>query len=654
MMNPSNHHAVLADNPLAGLQQLGINGEGIKVAIIDGAIDGHHPVLNHLNIECLSGCENKSTSHGTAVCSIIGGQGVGIAPDVNIVSIPVFHEDERGNIQGCSERAMAKAIRDARLHGCHIINISGASLSSNGHGTDELRKAVEDCEQQGILIVAAVGNEGRNSESLPASMDFVLAVGACDKEGLPASFNNYGLKLRRKMLLASGVSIPVATPNYDLSVVSGSSFSAPVVSAISALIMGAMNVANDRRAPEMIRDVLFNTATPLMLSATANRESVIYRLNIQKLFRRIAQEFYHQPSKRIMTMSTEENNIEPVATELLVPSIIDTHQDIIPAGETFAAPVSAGVDAGTAVAVSARDSGLSLPRISDPAANHYVHAPARRIVPQSSSLDARTIRDQEKIFAIGQIGYDFGTEARLDYFTQVMGNKSGYPFDPVHMAEHLNTGDNAEQSNALIWTLKIDGIPVYAIKPDAQFAVLEYARLVEFLYEQETKGVERVSIAGTISGETRLFNGQVIPTISPVLRGMFNWESQDISKMLMGESAVGTPKSKELVNFINRIYYELRNRGYESNERAINYAATNAYQMKEIFDDAFAEGLFLNKISAERSPVSRPESDCWDVVLEFFNPKERLTAARKLYRYTIDVSDVMPITIGTLRNWHAY
>ncbi|MBQ4797523.1 peptidase S8, partial [Pectobacterium versatile] len=67
-----------------------------------------------------------------------------------------------------------------------------------------------------------------------------------------------------------------------------------------------------------------------------------------------------------------------------------------------------------------------------------------------------------------------------------------------------------------------------------------------------------------------------------------------------------------------------------------------------------AEGLFLNKIGAERSPVSRPESDCWDVVLEFFNPKERLTAARKLYRYTIDVSDVMPVTIGTLRSWHAY
>ena len=76
--------------------------------------------------------------------------------------------------------------------------------------------------------------------------------------------------------------------------------------------------------------------------------------------------------------------------------------------------------------------------------------------------------------------------------------------------------------------------------------------------------------------------------------------------------------------------------------------------MKEVFEDAFSEDLFLNKISAVESPVSRPDSDCWDVVLEFFNPKERLTAARKLYRYTIDVSDIMPVTVGDLRTWHAY
>ncbi len=298
-------------------------------------------------------------------------------------------------------------------------------------------------------------------------------------------------------------------------------------------------------------------------------------------------------------------------------------------------------------------SSLSLPDINDAATHSNRHVPANSVTPQSDS-DTRSARSQEKVFTIGTLGYDFGTEARLDYFTRVMGNQKGHPFDPVQMATYLTENDNIEQADALIWTLKVDGIPIYAVKPDSQFSVLEYARMVEFLHDQETKGVERVSIAGIVSGETRLFNGQYVPTVTPVLRGMLNWKSRDLTKLIMGDEAVGTPKSDELLNFINRIYYELRNRGYSSHERAINYAATNAYQMREIFDDAFDENLFLNKISAVTSPVSRPESDCWDVVLEFFNPKERLTTARKLYRYTIDVSDVMPVTIGTLRSWYAY
>ncbi len=297
---------------------------------------------------------------------------------------------------------------------------------------------------------------------------------------------------------------------------------------------------------------------------------------------------------------------------------------------------------------------------------------AREMEPQVAGLKPQDVLHADKVFVVGQIGYDFGTEARLDYFTQVMGGKASHPFDPVHMATHLLEGDNIEQSNAMTWTLKIDGIPVYAIEPENQFVVLQYQQLVNFLYDQEKNGVERISIAGTVIGETRLFNGQIVPTIAPVLRGMFNWRSRDLATAVMSAASVrdiGTQGSKSnnlpdvassqsqseaIKSFLDRVYYELRNRGSSSSERALNYAATNAYQMSEVFCDALEQNLFLNKISAVESPVSRPDSDCWDVVLEFFNPKERLTSARKLYRYTIDVSDIMPVTVGELRSWHAY
>lgn len=636
-------------SPLENLQQLGKFGKGIKIAIIDGAIDCNHPLLSHLLID--QSLPDQNTKHGTSVCSLIAGKGIGIAPQANICSFPVFREDENGQIHGCSERQLAKAIVQANNAGCHIINISGASLSLNGIGSDELRQAITRCYKNNVLVIAATGNDGINSESIPASLRHVLAVGACDNDGFPAKFNNTGLKLRKKMLLASGVDMPVALPKSGLAIVSGSSFATPIVSGIAALLTAALRrKKNDFSNPQIVEKLLFESAKQIVGTMGSAHNDNFFRLNIPALFERVKQEVFTstpQVNKRKNIMSNTTTDPAIANETSIAPS--ETSIDLEEVLENELSPSSINPIEQDNITASS----LSLPQVSDPAANNHVHINQPKVMPQNTT-DARSAKYAEKVFLIGTIGYDFGTEARLDYFTQVMGNQEGHPFDPIQMASHLDHGDNAEQSNALIWTLKIDGIPVYAIEPDNQFAVLQYARLVEFLDDQENSGVERVSIAGIITGETRLFNGHVIPTISPVLRGMFNWKSKALAQLVMGSEASDTPQSAQLTNFLNRIYYELRNRGAESHERAINYAATNAYQMKEIFDDAFNENLFLNKISATESPVSRPESDCWDVILEFFNPNERLTAARKLYRYTIDVSDLMPVTIGKLRSWHAY
>ena len=48
-------------------------------------------------------------------------------------------------------------------------------------------------------------------------------------------------------------------------------------------------------------------------------------------------------------------------------------------------------------------------------------------------------------------------------------------------------------------------------RPQGPFASDAYKLLRQFLEEQRTKGAERVSIPGMISGNVRLFNGQVVP-----------------------------------------------------------------------------------------------------------------------------------------------
>jgi hypothetical protein len=86
----------------------------------------------------------------------------------------------------------------------------------------------------------------------------------------------------------------------------------------------------------------------------------------------------------------------------------------------------------------------------------------------------------------------------------------------------------------------------------------------------------------------------------------------------------------------------------------MNYAATNAFQVARVFESAIGEALELDGIAVEPSPICRPGSDCWDVKLTFFDPTKRLQRARKVYRFTIDVSDVVPVTVGVVRSWSVY
>jgi hypothetical protein len=43
-----------------------------------------------------------------------------------------------------------------------------------------------------------------------------------------------------------------------------------------------------------------------------------------------------------------------------------------------------------------------------------------------------------------------------------------------------------------------------------------------------------------------------------------------------------------------------------------------------------------------RGPLCRPKSDCWDVVMRFFDPAHRMDRALDEYRLTVDVNDISP------------
>jgi cyanobactin maturation PatA/PatG family protease len=145
-------------------------------------------------------------------------------------------------------------------------------------------------------------------------------------------------------------------------------------------------------------------------------------------------------------------------------------------------------------------------------------------------------------------------------------------------------------------------------------------------------------------------NGMTVPVVFPDLRGMYKWRSQDLITATRAATGAAPESDDAILNFLNRVYYELRNLGVAPQERAMNFAATNAYQAREAFAEATARRLALDTIKVVKSPICRPDSDCWDVQLQMFDPENNQRASR-VYRYTVDVSEVLPVTVGPVRSW---
>src|SRR5262249_24639727 len=153
------------------------------------------------------------------------------------------------------------------------------------------------------------------------------------------------------------------------------------------------------------------------------------------------------------------------------------------------------------------------------------------------------------VFVLGQLGFDFGTEARRDSIMQHMVQPAN-PQDPVQLLAYLK--DNPWDAAAILWTLNLDATPIYAMQAQGGFASQTYERLRAFLEEQTKGEVERVSISGYTGGSATLFTGQVVPVIWPVLRGMYSWNTTALVQAVCGAPPPETAPPKEKDEYSTR------------------------------------------------------------------------------------------------------
>ena len=234
----------------------------------------------------ISANRGPALAHGTHNASVIFGQHdgaiKGIAPRCRGLSVPIFNDGVDGSIAPCSQLDLARAITQAVQGGAHIINISGGELSPSGTAHPILADAVQNCADNNVLIVAAVGNDGCDCLHIPGALPAVLAVGAMNAEGQPLDFSNWGERYQTQGILAPGENIPGASPGSGITAKSGTSYATPLVAGITALLLSLQRKRGEQPDPHAVREAILGSAVGCDEQTVSEcRRLLAGRLNIQ-------------------------------------------------------------------------------------------------------------------------------------------------------------------------------------------------------------------------------------------------------------------------------------------------------------------------------------------------------------------------------------
>lgn len=234
---------------------LGYEGDGVRVAVLDTGVDDAHPDLIDSVIvqrNFTTDPDGDQVGHGTHVASIVAGSGAasdgqyrGVAPGAQLLAGKVCEGF------GCPESSIIAGMQWAVAEeGARVVNMSLGGGDTPGY--DPLEEAVSTLTAQyGALFVIAAGNTGPGSATIesPSAIASALAVGAVDREDQVAPFSSRGFTVDGALkpdLTAPGVDIVAARGagtelgelvGEDYVTASGTSMATPHVAGAAALLL---------------------------------------------------------------------------------------------------------------------------------------------------------------------------------------------------------------------------------------------------------------------------------------------------------------------------------------------------------------------------------------------------------------------------------
>jgi hypothetical protein len=175
--------------------------------------------------------------HGTMVAGIIHL----VAPKAMILPMKAFGADGSGYTSDVL-RAIYKSVQQ----NARILNMSFSFASSS----KELSNAITYANKNGVIVVAAVGNDGLKTTVYPAGYsDRVMGIASTTNSDVRSAFSNYGSMV---FVGAPGEGVVTTYPWGTYAAVWGTSFSTPFVSGTAALLLDVNGTADEGDAANAI------------------------------------------------------------------------------------------------------------------------------------------------------------------------------------------------------------------------------------------------------------------------------------------------------------------------------------------------------------------------------------------------------------------
>ena len=298
--------------------QLGYDGHGIGIAILDSGIDGTHADLHYpdhvvQNVQMVGYTKefqnivltqegvvdtDTTSGHGTMVAGIAGGSGAdssgyytGVAPGASLIGLGAGQATDMIT----TTAGLDWIVKNHARYNIRVVNCSWGDGTITYDPNDPINVGTKAVHDAGVTVAMAAGNDGTSATGAPQSgwlnryawAPWVIAIGGGDKLGQYASYSSTGDGVHNPTLIAPGSYIASARASTGLyndtnstpldltdpsnprvvqtqwdpyyTIALGTSLAAPHVTGTIALMLQA----NPALTPDQIKSILASTATPM-------------------------------------------------------------------------------------------------------------------------------------------------------------------------------------------------------------------------------------------------------------------------------------------------------------------------------------------------------------------------------------------------------